>query len=464
MGSVSPRATARRAPRRWHAPLAGIALVASAGLAHAGGATRKVEVKTDPPGAKVYLDDVDAGAVCEATPCTIDAPVGQTPIIIRLDNYDPVIDALDVPRRRSRKPIVVKYTLHSAVGTLVIDSPEAAGATVVVDEEDKGTVPVRVDVSAEAHHVVVEKDGQKLYDDYITVATGQELPIKPKAPEVADAGGSGDGDGDGDGDGGDGGGSGSGGDDGDLGVHTKAPEAPRRRVIAVGGALDVGFRHFEYTPSSEADLPRREDEGGQVMAGPMIELWPAELFHLHHLRGLSLFGRIEFGLNHQAVVDQMNQPIGPSTFWGSFEASVRYKWVIHDLVGIEANVGYTRDQLQFNAASTAQLSMLPVADYRSIEVGGRATLVLGGFEPYLSFENRIVLSGGELETRFLTASASGVRGAIGFAARLGPLAARVEGSALQYHWTFTSDGTSNAMIDGATDRILMVSVLLGLTY
>lgn len=435
-------------------------MVAWAASARAGGATRKVEIQTDPPGAKVFLNDVDSGAVCDATPCTIDAPVGDTPIIIKLDNYDPVIDVLSVPDKRERKPIVAKYTLHSTMGTIVIDAPAAAGASVTVDDEDKGTVPVRVDASAASHHVLVEKDGQTLFDGKVQVTAGQDVKVTPKAPaahpthtDPTDGGGKGS--------------DGSDGSDGNAGsaagaVHATGPEPPRGKFIAVGGAVDVGFRHFEYEPAGETELPPREDEGGQVLAGPTLELWPAEALHLRHLRGLSLFGKIEFGLNHQPVTNTSNQSVGASTFWGAIEGVLRYRWTFANLVGVEVGAGYARDQLQFNATSTSQLAMLPVADYQSVEIGGKIALALGAVEPYLSYQNRIVLSGGDLQTRFSNGSASGIRGAVGLALQAGPLAARLEGSLLQYNWSFTDN--TNGMITGALDRVILVTAMVGLKY
>ena len=230
----------------------------------------------------------------------------------------------------------------------------------------------------------------------------------------------------------------------------------------MGGAVDVGFRHFEYEPHGETELPPQEDEGGQVLAGPTLELWPAEALRLHHLRGLSVFGKIEFGLNHQQLINTSDQSVGASTFWGSIEGVLRYRWTIADLVGIEVGAGYARDQLQFNSTSATQLAMLPDADYQSVEIGGRVALALGAVEPYLSYQNRIVLSGGDLQTRFSHGSASGIRGAVGLAVQAGPLDARLEGSLLQYNWTFTDNATG--MITGALDRVILVTAMVGLKY
>src|SRR6476660_1128137 len=58
------------------APLA--AGIVAAGVVAVGGAaqagpTRKIRVETTPEKAHVYLDDIESGAKCDATPCEFDA-------------------------------------------------------------------------------------------------------------------------------------------------------------------------------------------------------------------------------------------------------------------------------------------------------------------------------------------------------------------------------------------------------
>ena len=109
---------------------------------------------------------------------------------------------------------------------------------------------------------------------------------------------------------------------------------------------------------------------------------------------------------------------------------------------------------------------MPDADYRSIRIGVRGSLLVGSIEPYLAIENRIVMSGGKvIEDRFsLGASATGLRGALGFAARLGSFAARLEGSLTRYAWTFKFNTMDEFKADGASDSIIMISAALGYEY
>src|ERR1043165_5462626 len=96
-----------------------------------GAKTSKVTIETEPPGAKVYFGLKEDGEVC-TTPCTIDAPVGETAIIVEAENRRPVIESLVV--RKSARPMRVQYKLEPAVGTLIVQG--GGGATIKLDEQD----------------------------------------------------------------------------------------------------------------------------------------------------------------------------------------------------------------------------------------------------------------------------------------------------------------------------------------
>lgn len=421
-----------------------LVLVATA-TAHAG-RTRKVQVESDPPGATVYLNDPSEGALCE-TPCSIDAPIGETPIILQREGYDPVFDELVVPRRG--KKIVARFTLVSAVGSLVVKgAPD--GATVSVDEAEKGTTPDKIEVASGSHHVVVTLRGNTLFDDFVNVDTGSDTEIVATASS-ADLGPPDDGDG--------------AGSDEHEEVHAAAPSGPRQRFINAGIEADVGFRRFSFVnPRGDLGPDSGESEDGQVIAGPAIELWPAELLRLGHLRGLSLFVRFQFGLNHQVLsaTDAMGNtmPAGAQTTWSSLEASIRHRWVVADMVAIEASGGFVRDQLGFQTDNETVHQTVPDADYKSIRIGARLALT-GTVAPYIAGENRIVLSGGYLATQYMDAKASGLHGAAGLMLHMGALTAKAEAELTSYSWTF-SQQDPNA--DGASDKVFGFAALIGYQY
>jgi hypothetical protein len=425
-------------------------VLAAMGTAYAGH-TRKVQVESDPPGATVYLNDPSEGALCE-TPCTIDAPIGETPIILQREGYEPVFDNLVVSRRG--KTPVARFTLVSAVGTLVIKgAPD--GATVSVDETDKGTTPDKIQVESGSHHIVVTFKSKKLFDDFIRVETGTDTEIVATASSADDLGPPDDGDGSG--------------SDVQEEVHTKAPSGPRQRFINAGIEADVGFRRFSYVnPHPQGNLglgPNSgESEDGQVVAGPAIELWPAELLRLGYLRGLSLFVRFQFGLNHQVLTttDMSGAivPAGAQTTWSSLEASIRHRWVIADTVAIEASGGFVRDVYGFQVDNEMIHTTVPDTDYKSLRLGARLSLT-GTIAPYITAENRIVLSGGYFATQYMDAHASGLHGAAGMMIHAGALTAKIEGELTSYSWTFSAQDPN---ADGATDKVFGFAALLGYQY
>ena len=412
------------------------------------GSGRKVQVESDPAGATVYLNEKEAGPVCAATPCSIDAPPGEQTIIIELKDHQSKFEMVVVPRR-GRVP-GVKVKLDPAVGTIVVDGP--MGASVMVDDLDKGKAPTRIDTSEESHHVVVTLNGKTLYDEFVEVTTGNETTVTPK--QVATGGGDGGGSGDGDGGSGDGGGNGI--------TKPSGPTKKRDRFIMASAAVDIGFRQFSYSGVETPDKLRDEKEGGQVLAGPLVEVWPGELIGIDPLRGLSLLARLQFGVNSQDVVgngimDKTN------TFWQSMEFSLRYRHTFAEKFTAEAGIGYVRDQFQFEG-NTQDVSLVPDVDYQCVRLGLRGSVILDAFEPYIQLENRVVTSGGKLATRFDSADASGYRLAAGINARRGSLLARFEGSLTNYSWDLTSSPGDEMIATGASDSIQQIQFAVGYQY
>lgn len=434
--------------------LTGAMLVTAMGIAHAG-PTRKVQVESEPPGAAVYLDDVDSGPACDATPCTINAPIGTSTIILRLDKYEPEISELDVPK--GKRPLQQKFTLKGAVGTIIVDGPR--GAVIRVDEVDKGRAPLHLEVTAEAHHVVIVMNGKSVFDDYVEVATGDEVAIKPKTGATTDVGDTATITDDDDEDG-EGGGGGGGGNGGSSQITGKA-DAPRMAYFNAGVAFAIGFRHFTYDGAVTGNL-REEVEGGQVIGGPAIELWPGRMLGVTPLDGMSLYGRLQFPVAGQTVegADLMGTV---QTKWSSYEVSLRQRWTFGSF-GVEVSGGFVQDQFTFDATVGADIDLMPDTRYQSLRLGGKLSYVADSLEPYLAAENRIVLSGGPVGERFDSSSASGIRGTAGLAVKLGSFTARAEGTLMQYSWTFSYQPGDMSQADGATDAIQLISMALGYSY
>jgi PEGA domain len=440
--------------RRFVAAFVGV--LAWAGTA-AAAPKKKVKIDSDPEGATVYFNSKEDGPVC-TTPCTVDAPVGDTPIIVELENHKQLFENLVVT---TRKPVTVRYKLVPAIGTIVVRGP--AGAKILVDDEDKGKAPSTFSVPAGTHTVVLVLDGKKIATQFVDVGSNDEAIVEGKAPaggrtkpppeETADT------------------------TDIDdtttddttatevtTSTTTVAPARDRGPYVALSVAMDIGFRNFTYD-NPQTDNLSPEKEGGQVLVGPVAEIWPGTLAGVRMLRGLSLLVRFGYGVNKQAVTQTTSgMTTSAKTYWQALEISLRHRWTLKNMMTLEAGAGFVRDLHSFSG-KLADIELVPDTDYRSIRLGGRASILLGSIEPYAAIENRIVLSGGNIEKRFDDASANGVHAALGAQTKLGPLAVRVEGALTYYSWSFTSNSSMDKWrADGGTDSIKYITAAIGYAY
>lgn len=424
-------------------------LVLASGIAGAA-PKRKVKIETDPPGATVYLNAKEDGPVC-TTPCTIDAPVGDTPIIVELENHQQLFENLVVP---AKKPVSVKYKLMPSIGTLVVKGP--SGARITVDDEDKGKAPTKFEVPAGPHTVKLFVDNKEIATEFVDVPANDEAVVDPKVKQTAETKTVATNDNEEDG------------GETNTTVGTSGTVEPTRTkdrgpYVRVALVMDVGFRNFSYSGDNlSANLPP-EKEGGQVMLGPLIELYPGTMIGVRALRSFALVGRFGYGLNSQTV-GQNNMMTSAKTFWRTFEISARQRFDIKQAVGLEVSAGFVRDQHQFEGERD-DIELVPDADYQSVKLGARVSAITKTFEPYLTLENRIVLSGGPMAERFDGASAQGYRAALGVEAKLGAISARVEGAINYYVWSFEFDSSMDEFrADSGTDSIKLITVGLGYAY
>ena len=438
--------------------LAGTLLVAALGTAHAG-PTRRVTVDSEPDGAAVYLNDIDSGPVCQPTPCSFNAPIGNAVIIVRKDGFEPVMDELT----KGKKPLQKKIKLDSAMGTIRVDVPK--GATVRIDKEDKGRAPVDVKVRAgEALHVIVIANDKTVFDDVVEVKTNEEYVVKTKnagsaSAAVAETATVVD-----DPEDDEGGGGSTGGSEGGSDGITESPEPtePRGKFLNVGLAFDVAVRNVSYGGVTTPNTLRKLDGGSQALLGPAVEVWPGRLLGVKQLRGLSVFARYQFSVVGQEVTDADDKLIAVSK-WSSLELSVRERLQFGS-IGVEFGGGYVKDRFHFDA-NQMNFDSMPEIDYQAVRIGGKLLYSAGSVEPYIGGEFRIVMSGGEIDNRFAVANATAVRGALGLAAKFGSIAARLEGSLMNYSWAFDNQGmASDWNAQSASDSIMGVSFVLGYSF
>jgi hypothetical protein len=416
------------------------------------GPKKKVQIETNPTGASVYINDVELGEICK-TPCPVNVDEDAT-LIIALEGHKPEVVQVAIGRRE-RAPYKRKFDLVAAIGKIIVEGPR--GADIEIDDKNRGKAPREIDVSAGTHSVVLTLDGRQVFADAVEVAANEEVPIKGKTSVAVKEPPDGDPpDGDPpDGDPPDG----DPPDGGDITRPLKPEPTRGDRIFSASAAVSVGFRDFKYNGvANGADNLNPSNEKGQIVVGPVVELWPGTALGVRALRGLSILARAQFGVNPQEVLDEDKMPIGATTFWRTFEGSVRQRFTLGGKATIEGSVGYLRDQQRFEGDA----SQVPDADYTSLRLSLRASALLGNYEPYLSFDNLVVLTGaGQVAENFPVGASSvqGLKVAGGVAANFGSIAARVEASHTRYTWTFRMGDAT-----GATDAITYVSFVVGYAY
>ncbi|HEY4245123.1 MAG TPA: PEGA domain-containing protein [Kofleriaceae bacterium] len=410
---------------------------------------RTITIDTEPPGAQIYFNDKESGSVC-TTPCSIRAPIGSYPILVEADKYRPFVDTLDVPAHGGTGKY--HYKLELAVGNIVVDGPR--GATIFIDDEEKGHAPATIPVEAAPHVVVIKLGGRQIYADSIDVEAGTDTPISPPkgaaGPGVATIGEEPD----------------NGTDDtgNPLGVEKTGPKPaspPRDGAYAsLALRMDVAFRKFSY---KGAPTLSGFDESGHVAIGPAFEVYPGVILGMHSLRGLALYGRFEFNANSQTVTS-MNSTTSATTHVSIIEIAVRHRWTFPNIATVEANGGFLRDALTF-AGPSSEVSQLPDAVYSSIKFGARGSLLLGYVEPYLEIENRVVVSGGPIQDRWSEASPSGIHAEIGAERKLyAGLLVRLELGITRYGWSFKQDDAMAPQASGGSDLIKLIAFTVGYAY
>ncbi|HEX4231231.1 MAG TPA: serine/threonine-protein kinase [Bryobacteraceae bacterium] len=115
------------------------------------GGTSDVDLLSEPPGARVVVDDNPATS-CTA-PCTLSLPSGRHTLTMNENGFGIARRVFNVPQDTS-----VYAALNKSTGVLILTSIPN-GARVVVDGQDRGRTPVTLHVPAGQHHIVVTYGG-----------------------------------------------------------------------------------------------------------------------------------------------------------------------------------------------------------------------------------------------------------------------------------------------------------------
>lgn len=398
---------------------------------------RPVQISSVPDGAEVYLGDKESGPV-GTTPLDLELEPGEYTMIFELPGHVPVFETLIVDaikdRKKARTPVTMKVALAPAVATLRVKGDTPAGAKVLVDGKDRGTLPLTIEVDPGAHQVQVIVAGRETYEEWIELEGGQEheVTVSLAAMAVVEP------------------------------VKPKRPRGPRGPLAIGRAGTEFSWRRFRYqgAPDEENTLPF--DADGQLMATFQVEAAPWRLLP-GAWRAWPLSMIVGFGISRQDTATRGSESANFNH--RTFEAGLRYRWAVRDKVGLAFDLGWSR--LLYTFAGELAYA-LPDVDYNMLRIGVRVEGKVGPALLWLGGENRPVAGGGDLDERFKAADADA------FALVAGGLARFVDGHVevgLSYDlvrvgWSFEPEDVPMPMYQasGGTDLFHAVRLWVGGAY
>jgi len=370
--------------------------------------TRPVQVTSVPDGATVWLGDKE-GEPIGTTPFETELAPGEYTTIFELGGHVPVFETLIVDeikdKKKARIPVTLKVALVPAVSKLTVKGDAPPTAKVLIDGKERGGLPLTIDVEPGAHQVQVTIPGRETYEQWVELEGGQEhevtvslegmAPVEP--PEV------------------------------------KKPLGPRPPLAIARAGVDISWRRFRYDNPGDQMFTAPFDANGRVMGRFEAEGGPWRLSpKLARLWPLSMIIGLGFSPQDTAVRGSETANFNHRLF----EAGLRYRLRINDMVGLGFDFGWTR--LLYTFAGDLAYA-LPDVDYNVVRLGVRAEGKFGILRPWFGLENRLVAGGGDLDGRFKSADANGFGLTLGVLTRL--LDDRVEiglgYDLVRFGWAFT---------------------------
>lgn len=395
--------------------------VAHARRAPAGDGKRTVKIETTPVGASVYLGDKEGGPE-GVTPLELRLAPGEYILVIELEGYlDETRQVTVEPAtgRRAREVIEVDPILmRSAVSTLDVKGEAPPGALVLVDGEERGELPLQLEIAPGPHQVQVVAGGRTIFEEWVELDGGQEhvVTVSPAAP---------------------------------IELPDETPRGPRPPIAIARGGIEVGTRAFTYDGAQSGGNAVDFSASSLVMYWFQAELAPWRLAEKARV-AWPLVLVVGGGYSPAA---EFTDGAGDSAdqFWRTSEVGLRYRLAIGSRAVLGFDAGWSRLLYTFRGELREQL---PDVDYQNVRLGLRGEVKLAPAVAWVGIENRVVASGGDLPGRFRSADTDG------FAVRVGALARfwrdRLEGGVeyqlSRYSWVFTYEAMDEYRASGGTDR------------
>ncbi len=133
-----------------------------------------LRVVSDPPGASVYLDDREQGAVGR-TPYLSPIPTGEHHLWVERPGYQ--VEERDIEISIG-EDVALDVSLERVTYGRLRVVANAPGAKVLVDGREVGNVPYEGEFPAGVHRVTVRHDGLKDWEEEVELQRGQLTPLR----------------------------------------------------------------------------------------------------------------------------------------------------------------------------------------------------------------------------------------------------------------------------------------------
>ena len=151
--------------------------------------TGKYSVKIDsaPQGATVYIGDKACGAV-GVTPWSGKLINGSFAVTVEAAGYDPAMRTFTVGKLKKLQELFIPLTKKQEPPKIDVRADadkNVYGATVTVDGQPQGQVPLVITTTAGRHLLEIKKDGFEPLSQWVEVANNQTQTIVPSLKEIA---------------------------------------------------------------------------------------------------------------------------------------------------------------------------------------------------------------------------------------------------------------------------------------
>jgi hypothetical protein len=141
----------------------------------------KVKIDSAPPGATIYLDRKDCGAI-GVTPWQGTLAAGTVVAIVEVEGYEPATKSIKVAKTRKLQEVFVP--LVKKIDPPKIDVSAAAdknifGAAVFLDGQPQGTAPVVLTTTPGRHLIELRKDGFEPFQQWVEAKDNNTFALTP---------------------------------------------------------------------------------------------------------------------------------------------------------------------------------------------------------------------------------------------------------------------------------------------